>query len=299
MDNSFWRVAAVSVRGASHEKTGQPCQDAHHWAALPDGTVLAAVADGAGSAALSEIGATVATQAAVHSLATALASNPSAPTQGSGSRNITLRPQPAATTEADAGEGAACDAPSPEAQPPPVASDAEEAACKSCLIEAVKAARAAVEAEASARGTTAGELACTLLVAIVRPDFIAAAQVGDGAVVAADGDGEVFSLTTPSSGEYLNETTFLTCTAALDLQLGVWRGPLAHWAMLTDGLQMLALRMPEGAPHAPFFAPLFKFLANQPDPAQAQALLADFLRSGRVRERTDDDLTLILATRSG
>jgi hypothetical protein len=197
------------------------------------------------------------------------------------------------------GDASAADTPPPEAQPPPVASDAQEAACKTCLIEAFKFAGAPVESKASALGTAARELACTLLVAIARPDFIAAAQVGDGAVVGANGDGDLFPLTTPTSAEYLNETTFLTSPNALEaLQIRTWRGPLAHWAMLTDGLQMLALKMPEGAPHRPFFAPLFKFLADQPDPAQAKTLLDDFLRSGRVRQRSDDDMTLILATRS-
>jgi serine/threonine protein phosphatase PrpC len=299
MDSPFWRVAAASVCGASHEKTGQPCQDAHHWAALPDGTVLAAVADGAGSAALSEIGATVATQTAVQFLATALASHPPAPPEGRGSANIPVRPELAAPPEADKNVRAPAAALAPDAEQLAGPADAEESAFKACLIAAVKAARAAVEAEASARGTAARELACTLLVALVRPDFIAVAQVGDGAVVAADASGEVFALTTPSSGEYLNETSFLTSPDILDLQVSVWRGALAHWAMFTDGLQMLALRMPGGTPHPPFFAPLFQFLATQPDPAQAQAALAGFLRSPRLRERADDDLTLLLAARSG
>jgi hypothetical protein len=215
-----------------------------------------------------------------------------------GSEQLSIRPQSAAPTEVDRGDAAGADTPPPEAQASDPVGDAQEAACKTCLIEAVKAARAAVEAEASARGTAAGELACTLLVAIVRPDFIAAAQVGDGAVVGGDGDGEVFSLTTPTCGEYLNETTFVTSPDALEqLQIRVRRGRLAHWAMFTDGLQMLALRIPGGAPHPPFFAPLFNCLANEPDTAQAQ--LVGFLCSGRVRERADDDLTLIVATRSG
>lgn len=49
-----WRVAAASVRGTTHEKTGQPCQDAHCWEQLPESVLVAAVADGAGSAALGE-----------------------------------------------------------------------------------------------------------------------------------------------------------------------------------------------------------------------------------------------------
>jgi len=45
---------AASVRGKSHE--GQLCQDAHHWEKLPEGVLVAAVADGAGSATLGKWG---------------------------------------------------------------------------------------------------------------------------------------------------------------------------------------------------------------------------------------------------
>lgn len=60
----------ASVQGTSHEKTGQPCQDSSSvGAGAPDGMLVAAVADGAGSAILSadgsRIAAHTATQAAV------------------------------------------------------------------------------------------------------------------------------------------------------------------------------------------------------------------------------------------
>ena len=54
-----WQATAASVRGTSHEKTGQPCQDAHRWEILPGAILVAAVADGAGSASLGDMGAQV------------------------------------------------------------------------------------------------------------------------------------------------------------------------------------------------------------------------------------------------
>lgn len=288
MNPSQWRVVGASVCGASHEKTGQPCQDAHHWLALADGTVLAAVADGAGSAAFSDIGAALAAQTAVKTLATALSAGSAAAGGGLGSTDVPVHPEPTGTAEPQG----------PVRAPDPTA--VEEAACKHWLIEALVAARAALEAEASARGVPARELASTLLVVMARTGFIAAAQVGDGAVVAAAASGEVFALTTPRSGEYLNETTFLTSPDALSqLQLGIWRGDLAHWAMFTDGLQMLALRVPGGTPYAPFFIPLFQFLANPSVEAESQTALTRFLRSPRLRDRADDDLTLVVGTHCG
>jgi len=63
-----WRVVAASVRGTSHERVKQLCQDAHHWEMLPEGILVAAVADGAGSATLGKVGAIVAAQTAVETI---------------------------------------------------------------------------------------------------------------------------------------------------------------------------------------------------------------------------------------
>src|SRR4051812_31451683 len=66
--SDVWRVVAASVRGTSHTKTGQPCQDAHQWRVLPGGAVVVAVADGAGSAAMGDIGATIAARTIVEAV---------------------------------------------------------------------------------------------------------------------------------------------------------------------------------------------------------------------------------------
>ena len=48
--SSRWRVTSASVTGTHHQRTGQGCQDAHHYRHLENGILLIAVADGAGSA---------------------------------------------------------------------------------------------------------------------------------------------------------------------------------------------------------------------------------------------------------
>ena len=127
-------------------------------------------------------------------------------------------------------------------------------------------------------------------------DLIASAQIGDGAAVTCDQTGDLIALTTPDSGEYINQTTFLITPGALDTaQVHIWHGSPSHIAIFSDGLQMLALTMPFGKPHRPFFSPLFHFISNTKDNSKAKKQLASFLRSPRVRERTDDDLTLMLA----
>jgi hypothetical protein len=60
---------------------------------------------------------------------------------------------------------------------------------------------------------------------------------------------------------------------------------------MTDGLQLVAFDLSTGMPHAPFFTPFFAFAAGDGDAEQ----LAEFLGSERVGERTDDDVTLVVA----
>jgi hypothetical protein len=143
------------------------------------------------------------------------------------------------------------------------------------------------------------DMATTLLVAVATPELIAAGQVGDGAVVARFGDDSLLAVTRPVGQDYVNETTFLTSPDAVEkAQLVVMQGEMTGLAAFTDGLQMLAMKMPGGTPHKPFFAPLFRLLAAQPPGSQSKGQLEGFLRSPAITQRADDDLTLVLAARN-
>ena len=62
---SHWRVMRASVQGTIHAKTAQPCQDSSSvGVGAPGGMLVAAVADGAGSAELSADGSHIAACAA-------------------------------------------------------------------------------------------------------------------------------------------------------------------------------------------------------------------------------------------
>jgi hypothetical protein len=123
-------------------------------------------------------------------------------------------------------------------------------------------------------------------------------QVGDGAIVLRDPQGDLSALTAPRTGEYWNETRFVTDTLEADESSFQWQEQeITHIALFSDGLQNVALQQPEGTPHPPFFTPLFQFVAHLEDPTTAKEQIEHFLRSPRLQERTDDDLTLILATR--
>ena len=244
---SSWRCVGASMCGTSHQTSAIPCQDAHYWQVGAGDMLIAAVADGAGSAELAEVGAAVASKSAVAAFY--------ANGQVSG----------------------------------------DDKGIRSSLNDALKEAQKAVKAEATARKVEVRQLATTLILVVATPELVGAAQVGDGIAVVQDRDGNITGLTTPAGGEHVNETTFLNSRRDLKhAQFSVWRGALTHVAILSDGLQRLALNMPSGVPHTPFFAPLFKFVSNTPESTQAQQQLQMFLASPRVTDNTTDDLTLVL-----
>ncbi|MBD2250524.1 PP2C family serine/threonine-protein phosphatase [Nostoc parmelioides] len=250
--NPHWQVVAASVCGTSHMKTKQLCQDAHHWQLLPGNVLVAAAADGAGSASQGKVGAMVAVETAIESLSL---------------RDITRD------------------------------SLADDETVRSLLTEALLAAKKAVEDEAAACQKQPQDLATTLIIAIASPEMVAAAQIGDGMAVAKDHLGNLLALTIPDNGEYINETTFLTSPGALETaQMRLWRETIVNIGLLTDGLQMLALNMVVSEPHKPFFFPLFDFVKNAEDQAEAKEQLVKFLSSERITQRTDDDLTLIIGS---
>ena len=66
---------------------------------------------------------------------------------------------------------------------------------------------------------------------------------------------------------------------------------------MTDGLERLALKFNSQTPHTPFFEPLFRALQSTADVDSLNSGLRSFLTSDSVHNRSDDDKTLILATR--
>lgn len=176
---------------------------------------------------------------------------------------------------------------------------AEDAFLRDLLTDAMLAAKKAVEEEADLCQHQPHDLATTLIIAIATPKIVAVAQIGDGLAVAKDSTGNLIALTIPDSGEYINETTFLTSSDAIETaQIRILRQEIVNISVLTDGLQMLALNMLVGEPHKPFFFPLFDFVANAQDKTIAKEQLVKFLCSERITQRTDDDLTLVIAALS-
>jgi hypothetical protein len=138
--------------------------------------------------------------------------------------------------------------------------------------------------------------ATTFLGAVLAPRYACFLQVGDGAIVVRDLRGRNWQLVfRPLRGEYANETLFLTSDGAADAQqIRPFEGDLDTVALFTDGIERVALYRMEEAPHGPFFEYVSDLVARAEDP---DAAIRAFLASDALRQRVDDDLTLVVALR--
>ncbi|HEY4640972.1 MAG TPA: PP2C family serine/threonine-protein phosphatase [Thermoanaerobaculia bacterium] len=159
--------------------------------------------------------------------------------------------------------------------------------------------RTAIESRAREHSATMRDFACTLVAAILCERAAVFLQIGDGAIVVATGDVHEVVFW-PDSGEYANMTFFTTDEDwQKHVHFEVRAAAFDDVALMTDGLQRLALHYDTHTPHAPFFASMFGALQSSAagfDGDLEPALVA-FLHSDAVNERTDDDKTLVLATR--
>lgn len=246
-----WRWAAARATGRSHLRSGLPCQDRFGVEILPNGVLIATLADGAGSAIHGEVGA----ETAVHTVLSWLH-------ESLGKENPDL---------------------------------------KIIIQEAVWKARQAVMAVAEKEQQDPRQYASTLLVVALSQEGGAVAQIGDGVIVVKCGDEEWTWLLWPQRGEYTNTTFFLTDPHANQyLQVESFPGCITDLALMSDGLECLALRYADQAVHQPFCNGMFQPLLVAQDCDEIKPLsnaLMQYLASEPISSRTDDDVSIILATR--
>ncbi|HMO84243.1 MAG TPA: PP2C family serine/threonine-protein phosphatase [Lacipirellulaceae bacterium] len=165
------------------------------------------------------------------------------------------------------------------------------------LVAWCEEARKSISEYAEKSGSAGREFATTLCLTVSSPRRASFLQIGDGAIVA-KGRGVYGAVFWPQSGEYVNSTHFLTQPEFHDRVLtSECDSPLDDIALLTDGLERLALRFDSLTPHPPFFEPLFAVLRSAPDMAALDRELSSFLKSESISQKTDDDRTLVLASR--
>ena len=142
--------------------------------------------------------------------------------------------------------------------------------------------------------------AATLCLALVGAFDAVYAQIGDGAVVVRGPDGTWTLPIMPQHGEEAGTTNFFTDMNWRD-RLDVAAAPAPDAvAVMSDGVETLAVRMADMTPHRPalegLIGPVLSADGEGEDP-DLSAGLAAWLVSPAVMQRTHDDKTLVLAAR--
>jgi hypothetical protein len=124
-------------------------------------------------------------------------------------------------------------------------------------------------------GLSRREYACTLLLVAVKPTEGLFFQIGDGVIVVGI-EGEYYPVFWPMTGEYANSTYFITDAAAAEqIQFEIINDRLIEdVALMSDGLQGLALQFKTRTAHTPFFKPMFTRLAEEINPGLSEILSA-------------------------
>ncbi len=146
------------------------------------------------------------------------------------------------------------------------------------------------------------DYACTFLAAIISQNRAVYVQIGDGAIVVSDGEesnwGWIFW---PQRGEFANTTFFLTDDNALErVSFDATDIPPLEVALFTDGIEPLVLEYATQTAFAPFYDRMFpsvRVASIEGLNGDLSASLEKYLASPSVCDRTDDDKSLILATR--
>jgi len=264
-----WRYAFTSALGSSHLKSGVPCQDSSECSIQNHGDesfLVAVVADGAGSAKFSQYGSRLACHLVRESVQPLIE-------QGLGLESID----------------------------------------RSFAEGIIQRFQAMVKRVARRTENTPRDFACTVLAAFIGDDCAAFFQIGDGAIVVSrarersqDEEEGAGSPTTydwvfwPQNGEYANETVFATGdNACEDMQFAVCREDIEEVAVFSDGIQNLVLDNKNRVASSSFFEPMFGAVRKEGlgFSQELSASLENYLNSRSILSRTDDDKSLILATR--
>ncbi|MFM6062148.1 MAG: PP2C family serine/threonine-protein phosphatase [Microcystis panniformis] len=247
----MWKTLCQSVVGSFHVQTGLPCQDYGAYKLLGQDVLIGAVADGAGSAKHSDLGAKITVEAALQFL------------------EENLKKTALAATET-------------------------EAELKEIFWRLLAYVQQILQKEAEKEQLDINDLATTLLVVLVTSKRLAAMQIGDGFIVFKPLGGNYQLLLQPDKGEYINETTFVTSSNAVeDMQIKVLTEPVAFICVATDGVEKVSIDYKNWQPFPPFFQPLEEYLQQTETPLQED--LKEFLEREDLNKLTTDDKTLLLA----
>ncbi len=155
--------------------------------------------------------------------------------------------------------------------------------------------------KASAKKKAIREFASTLVGAIIGKKEAIFYQVGDGgAVFSKSGEAKSYRFgVEPADSEYVNMTDFLTDETALEsLRFARIKEPIEDLILFSDGIYSVAVDYQNNLPHEPFLMPMIAPLRNNLKANGLNEKLENFLSSPELNEKTDDDKTIVLASRA-
>ena len=257
LGSGSWQVSRASVTGTSHLRAGLPCQDSsnHHVAG---GVLIAAVADGAGSATMSDVGSALAAETSVRTAERLLREahdHSPHPVHGTCLKRV-VTGAVEHTRQELRDEAKRLDV------------DVRELATTLLLMVHTETVLAAGQIGDGAMVVSEGAGHYMTFITPQRGEY----------------------------ANQTNFLTSSEAMSKLDIRVEQMGHDLSRLAMFTDGIQNLVLRSDDDSPHAPFFDPVFAWLGSQPASDDTNRKLAAFLESPTVTRRADDDLTLLLAS---
>lgn len=234
-----WVTVAARCQGTAHARRAETCQDAIRILHRGD-TLIAAVADGAGSAPRGGAGAALAVRTLTGTLARG--------------QTMTLAFEHAADR---------------------------------------------LHHAATNSGLEPRALATTAIAIVADPVSITVGHIGDGAVVVLT-QGSWSPLSWPETGPFAGTTAFLSDDEAAP-RITKLDTPVSAICAFTDGLERLVLDFSAKTAPPAFFERMFTPLAAAPTGPNRvlSTALSRYLQAPAVTERTDDDITLLLARRHG
>jgi hypothetical protein len=258
MSTTEWRFANATVIGSSHVKSGTPCQDHHRCRVFRNGADEPIIVI--------------------------------AVSDGAGSAN-----------RGENGAAITCASLIEQAELFLARNLSLASITKEDAHEWLDAVRKAIGDRASDADHEVRDYACTMLFALIGVETAVFLQIGDGVIVVNDQDQHWSWVFWPERGEFANTTYFVTGAAAADhLRFEQRHVSIDEIALLTDGIEPLVLHYASCTVHAPFFDRMFGPVRRSQVIGEDLALSQDleaYLSSPAILQRTDDDKTLVLATR--
>ncbi len=157
-----------------------------------------------------------------------------------------------------------------------------------------------IAAIAQIDGKTLRDYATTLVGAVIGESCAIFYQVGDGGIVfSSSGEAKSYRFgVAPAESLYVNMTNFLTDETAFEnLRFEAVENSVEDVILFSDGIFPVAVDYQTNQPHEPFLMPMIAPLRNGSGADGLNEKLENFLGSPKINEKTDDDKTIILASR--